>query len=177
MPHKLTALAQDCSGVAAIEFAAFALLLSLAALNVADVSIYAFQLMEVENATQMAAQAAWTACSFSLSQLPPTTNCSGLSTAIQNAVQSTSLGTNVALQSGSPAEGYYCINSSNALQYVGSVSDTEPSDYSVVGNSNIQPADYIEISTTFSYTPLFKGITIGGSLTTPITKTAWMRLW
>src|ERR1700693_5015304 len=53
-------LARDCGGVAAIEFAVFAGLLSLAILNVTDVSIYAFQLMEVENATQMAAQAAWT---------------------------------------------------------------------------------------------------------------------
>jgi Flp pilus assembly protein TadG len=34
----------------------------------------------------------------------------------------------------------------------------------------------IEISTTFSYVPLFKRISVGGSLTTPITKTAWMRL-
>jgi Flp pilus assembly protein TadG len=167
-------LARDCGGIAAIEFAVFAGLLSLAILNVTDVSIYAFQLMEVENATQMGAQAAWTTCG--LTNLPATTNCSGLSQAVQNAVQSTSLGTKVALQSGSPAEGYYCINSSNALQYVDSVSNSEPSDCSAAGNSNVTPADYIEISTTFSYVPLFKGISIGGSLTTPIAKTAWMRL-
>src|SRR5467141_378301 len=90
----------DQRGVAAIEFGLFSIFLSLALVNVADVSIYIYQRMQVENATQVAAQAAWKACD--LPQLPATVNCPGLTTAVQNALASTSLGTSVALIAGSP---------------------------------------------------------------------------
>src|SRR4051812_40734511 len=72
----------DQRGVAAIEFGFFAILLAAALANVTDVSIYVYQRMQVENATQIAAQAAWKACD--LPQLPATTNCPGLATALTN---------------------------------------------------------------------------------------------
>src|SRR5207342_3113846 len=103
----------DQRGVAAIEFGLFAIFLSVSLANVTDVSIYIYQRMQVENATQVAAQAIWKTCA---SSLPATTKCNGLATAVQRAVQSTSLGASVTLISGSPSEGYYCVNSSNALQ-------------------------------------------------------------
>jgi hypothetical protein len=121
----------------------------------------------------MAAQAAWKSCD--LSKLPATTNCSALSNAVQNAVHSTSLGSRVTVQSGSPSEGYYCLNSSDALQYVSGVT-SKPADCSAAGMSNLQPADYIRVDTTFTYTPLFPGISVAESFATPITKSAWMRL-
>jgi Flp pilus assembly protein TadG len=170
---KVALLTADRRGVAAIEFAFFAGLLSFATLNVTDISIYIYQRMEVENATQMAAQAAWQNCD--LDHLPATTNCPALTTAVQNAVQSTSLGTRVSLQSGSPSEGYYCVNSSNALQYVSAVS-SQPADCTAAGMSSLQPGDYIKIDTTFTYKPLFPGITVASAFATPITKTALMRL-
>ena len=127
---RTKAMWADQRGVAAIEFGLFAIFLSLALANVVDVSIYIYQRMQAENATQVAAQAAWKACD--LSQLPATTNCPGLTTAMQNALQSTSLGTRVSLISGSPSEGYYCVNSSNALQYVSDVS-SKPADCTAAG--------------------------------------------
>src|SRR5215471_14129081 len=111
--RSLAALRRDRRGAAAIEFAMCAGFLSVAVLNAADVSIYLYQRMEVENATEMGAQAAWKTCP--MTQLPATVNCAGLNSAVTQAVQSTSLGTHVTLQSGSPSEGYYCVNSSNAL--------------------------------------------------------------
>jgi Flp pilus assembly protein TadG len=144
-------------------------------MNVVDISIYIYQRMQVENATEMAAQAAWKTCDPSSGYLPATTSCPGLKTALTSAVQSTSLGSRVALQSGSPSEGYYCVNTSGSLQYVSGVSSM-PATCSSVGMSNLQPADYIRIDTTFSYKPLFPGITVAKSFTTPITRTAWMRL-
>jgi Flp pilus assembly protein TadG len=170
---RLTALRADRRGVVAIEFAIFAGILSFAILNVIDISIYIYQRLEVENATQMAAQAAWKSCD--LSKLPATTNCSALSNAVQNAVHSTSLGSRVTVQSGSPSEGYYCLNSSDALQYVSGVT-SKPADCSAAGMSNLQPADYIRVDTTFTYTPLFPGISVAETFATPITKSAWMRL-
>ena len=171
--RHVNALGQDRRGVAAIEFAFFAGFLSLAVLNVADISIYIYQRMEAENATEMGVQAAWKACDTS--HLPATTNCPGLATAVQNAVKSTSLGTSVALQSGSPSEGYYCVNGSNALQYVSDVS-SKPADCTAAGMPSLKPGDYITVQTSFAYAPLFPGLTIAGAFTTPITKTALMRL-
>ncbi len=163
----------DQRGVAAIEFGFFSIFLSLALVNVADVSIYIYQRMQAENATQVAAQAAWKACD--LSQLPATTNCAGLATAIQNALGSTSLGTRVSLISGSPAEGYYCVNASNTLQYVSDVS-SKPADCTAAGMPSLQPGDYIQVQTTFPYAPLFPGLSVTGTFATPINRTAIMRL-
>jgi Flp pilus assembly protein TadG len=158
--------------VAAIEFGFFAIFLSLGLANVADVSIYIYQRMQAENATEVAAQAARKAC---LSQLPATTNCFGLATAVQNAIQSTSLGTRVSLISGSPSEGYYCVNSANALQYVSDVS-SKPADCTAAGMPSLQPGDYIRVQTTFPYAPLFPGLSVTSTFATPINRTAIMRL-
>jgi Flp pilus assembly protein TadG len=162
----------DQRGVAAIEFGIFAVLLSAALANVTDVSIYIYQRMQVENATEIAAQAALKTCS---TKLPATTNCPGLLAAMQNSLQSTSLGAAVALQSGSPTEGYYCINASNALQYVSDVS-SKPADCTAAGMPALQPGDYILVNTTFSYQSLFPGLSVATTFPTPISRTAMLRL-
>jgi Flp pilus assembly protein TadG len=172
-PIAAAFLSRDRSGVAAIEFGLFASFLSLGMLNAADIGMYLYQRMEVENATEMGAQAAWKNCT--LTQLPATVNCPALNNAVQRAVQSTSLGTNITLQTGSPSEGYYCLNSSNALQYVSDVS-SRPADCSAAGKPALQPADYISVQTTFAYAPLFPGITVASTFASPITRTAMMRL-
>jgi Flp pilus assembly protein TadG len=163
----------DQRGVAAVEFGLFAIFLSLALVNVTDTSIYIYQRMQVENATQVAVQAAWKACDPS--QLPATTNCAGLAAALQNAIQSTSLGASIALVSGSPSEGYYCVNSSNALQYVSDVS-SKPADCTAAGTPSLKPGDYIQVQTTFTYAPLFPGLSVASTFATPINRTAMMRL-
>jgi hypothetical protein len=81
----------------------------------------------------------------------------------------------VSLQSGSPAEGYYCVNSSGALQYVSDVS-SKPADCTTAGMSSLQPGDYIKMTTTFAYAPLFPVITVASNFATPITKTSMIRL-
>ena len=170
---RTRAIWTDQRGVAAIEFGFFAIFLAAALANVTDVSIYVYQRMQAENATQIAAQAAWKACDPS--HLPATINCSGLTTAVQNALGSTSLGTRVALVSGSPSEGYYCVNSSNALQYVSDTS-SKPADCTAAGMPSLQPGDYIQVQATFTYTPLFPGLSVASTFATPINRTAFMRL-
>ena len=125
--------------------------------------------MEVQNATQMGAQAAWKTCD--VSSLPATTNCTGLTAAVNAAIGSTSLGTAVTLSSGFPQEGYYCVNTSNALQYISDVS-AKPANCAAAGNNSGQPGDYISIQTQYNYTPIFSGLTVGSLLETPITGTA-----
>jgi len=170
---RIRAIRADERGVAAIEFGLFVVFLALGLANVTDVSIYIHQRMQVENATQAAAQAAWKTCD--LAQLPATTNCPGLANAVQNAIQSTSLGTRVSLVSGSPSEGYYCVNSSNALQYVSDVS-SKPADCTAAGMSSLQPGDYIQVQATFSYAPLFPRLSVASAFAAQINRTAIMRL-
>jgi len=174
--EKLAAIGSDQCGASAIEFAIFAGILSFGLLNVADITVYIYQRMQVENATEMAVQAAWKACDWTKGYVPATTKCTGLTSAITAAVQSTTLGNQVSLQTGSPSEAYYCVNSSGAIQNVGAVTSAPPTDCSATGNAGQHPADYIQITTTFSYAPMFPGVTVAGAFATPIIRTGMMRL-
>lgn len=173
--RKLPSFRRDARGTAAIEFAGAGMLLAVGLLNAVDFGYYMYQRMEVENAAQVGAQVAWKTCSQS-SMLPATQNCAGLNAAVTTAIQSTTLGSAVTLVSGYPTEGYYCVNASNQLQSVGSVTSSEPTDCSAAGNANTSPGDYLQIQVTFAYAPMF-GITVMGmSGITSISKTSWMRL-
>jgi len=172
LARKTGAAWADQRGVAAIEFGVFAIFLAVTLANVTDVSIYVYQQMQVENATQVAAQAASKTCSASL---PATTNCPNLLTAMQQALQSTSLGTAITLQNGSPSEGYYCINTSNALQYVSDVT-SKPADCTAAGTPALQPGDYIQVQTTFTYTSLFPGLSVASAFPAAINRSAFLRL-
>jgi Flp pilus assembly protein TadG len=176
----LRLLRRDTRGTAAIEFASASMLLIAGLLNAVDLGYYEHRRMEVENAAEVGAQAALNQCAGpkidTSRTLPATQNCSGLNTAVTAAIQSTSLGSAVSLASGYPAEGYYCVNTSNSLQSVGSLS-SKPADCSAAGNSSTSPGDYIQVGVTFNYAPLFPGVTVMSLWgITSISQTSWMRL-
>ena len=166
-------IVHDQRGVAAIEFGLVAGTLAFVMLNCTDAARFYVQRMQIENAARMGAQAAWNSCD--VSKLPATTKCTGLNTAVTNAVQSTSLGTAVTVQGGSPTEGYYCVSSAGVLTLVSAVS-AKPANCASVGSPTSQPGDYVKVSATFTYSPLFGGISVGSTLPTSITSTAMMRL-
>jgi Flp pilus assembly protein TadG len=174
LARKTVAAWADQRGVAAIEFGIFSVFLFALLANVTDVSIYIYQRMQVETATEVAAQQALKTCG-SGSTLPATINCANLLSAVQTAVQSTSLGAAITLQNGSPSEGYYCVNTSNALQFVSTVT-SKPADCTAAGTPALQPGDYIQIQTTFTYKSLFSGLSVASAFPSPITRTAMMRL-
>jgi Flp pilus assembly protein TadG len=174
--QAIARLRDDQSGVAALEFALVGTFLVIGLLNAIDVGYYTYQRMTVENAAQAGAQQAWKTCNDPSSMLPATQNCAGLNAAITTAIQSSSLGAAITLESGYPAEGYYCVNASGSLQAVGSLSN-KPADCSAAGNSALSPGDYIQVGVTYPYAPLFPGVSVmGASGITAITMTAWMRL-
>jgi Flp pilus assembly protein TadG len=173
MGRKPDSLRNDVRGLASIEFAFIAGFLCYALLNVTDVSLFLFDQLELNNATQMGAQAAWANCD--LNHLPASTKCPNMNSAVTTAVQSTSLGTNVTVASGYPTEGYYCVNGSGALQWVSTVS-SPPNNCSGAGNAATVPSDYVKIQTTYTYAPLFPGLSVGSTLPTAITATSWVRL-
>ena len=178
-------------------------LLAYPVLNVADIGMYAYQSMQVANAAQAGARAAWSACNVA-SYWPATANCGAsgatLTTAVSGTagIQSTTLGSNVTLVSGYPKEGYYCATTTNTLALTGSPSSnpavsagstpTKATNCSTVwdpatnasataANTAATPGDYVSVSVTFTYTPLFTGVvTVASLLTSPITSTAWQRM-
>ena len=167
---------QDTRGVAAIEFSIAATLVIVGVLNAVDLGLYEYRRMEVENAAQVGAQAAWKACYDTSAMLPATTKCPGLIDAITAAIQSTSLGTAVSLTTGYPQEGYYCVSSTGVLQSVGDLSN-KPANCSAAGNSSTSPGDYLRVSVSYAYTPLFSNLTVMGAWgISSISMTSWMRL-
>jgi Flp pilus assembly protein TadG len=167
---------RDQTGSAAIEVALVVSTLSMIMLNGVEISRWYFARMQVQNATQMAAQAIWKTCDTS-AKLPVTTNCSGRTIAITNALQSTSLGSGVALSTGYPTEAYYCVaTSGGALTSVGAVSSTRPNSCSPTGPSSEKPADYVIVQAQYTFTPLFNGITIGSLMPTTVQASTTMRV-
>jgi len=169
---------RDQKGAAAVEFAMIITLLAIPVLNVVDLAQYAWDRMQLDNAAQVAAQAAWATCSRPVN-LPATpnsyANCLGMPAAVTLAAQSTSLGTKVTVTA--TVENFYCLNTTtNALVIVGNFPNTKPANCKSVGQTSDVPGDYVQISTSYSYTAIFGAVSIASGLTSPITRTAWMRL-
>ena len=151
-------IARDPDGNAIIEFAFAAPVLIVLIVNILDFSSLIWDQMEVDYSAQMGAQAAYKTCSTGT--LPAKSNCSGLNTAITTAIQSTSLGSGVALDTGSPSETYYCV-SGTTLQSVGSYSSPpSPFNCSAAGNAGVTPGDYVEVDVIYSYAPTFAGLSV-----------------
>lgn len=155
-------------GAAAAEFALVATVMAIPLLNVLDLGTYVYKKMEMQNAVQIGAQEA--SLLAATCSLPLTTgNCSGsYSGSIGAAVHGGTLGANVTVSS--ITENYYCVNGSGNLVVTGSLG-------SRANCSDGQPAgDYVLVTGSYSYAPIFTGVSVTGLLTTPITSTVWMRL-
>jgi hypothetical protein len=176
---------RDESGTASSELVLVVWLLSIPVLWITDVTYYVYQRMEVGTATQAAAQAIWSTCNAT-SMMPATVKCSGMATARDAAVASTSLGTNVSVTS--TTEDYYCLVGSPATLYglvahskMSSLTATKPANCAangIGGSSTDSPGDYVYVTTTFTFTPIFPGfslVTMFG-LPSTLTETVWTRI-
>jgi Flp pilus assembly protein TadG len=182
--RRLADPAANEDGAAAIEMALWTVAIVVPLLSATDIGIYSYQRMQVENAAQMAAQAAWQYCSTG-AMLPVVQNCSNLLTVMTTAAQNTTLGTNVTVPATSVTEGFYCTDSSGALVSVGTtgtlsplVSPSRPASNncnSVLGSGAV-PGDYVQVTATYTYTPVFGRISVASLLPGTISRQAWMRL-
>lgn len=160
--------AADERGAAAVEMALWALIIVLPVMNVIDLGYFLYQRMQLENATKMAAQAAWRSCGPIYQ--PATTRCPNYPGLLTTAIQSTtSLGTRVTVSAQS--EGYYCMVGSALTPTGGSLNNGT----TVCANGS-RSADYIQVTGAMSFSPIFTAVTIGSLLPTTISKTVWMRL-
>ncbi|MDH7637319.1 hypothetical protein [Sphingomonas oryzagri] len=170
---------RDAGAVAAAEMALIFPILGYVSLNVMDLGVYIFSRMQTELAAEAAAGAARNIC-VAAGKYPatyPAGNCdANLTTKLTAAAQATTLGTNVTIV-GSPGEGYYCANTAGTLVSVAAVSATPPANCSsVVTGSTTAPGDYINVTTSYTYTPFAPGLAITAALPATIQQTAWMRL-
>ena len=173
----------DLRGAAAAEFVLWVAILTVPVLSAVDIGVYAFQRMQLEIAAQAAVQTAWHVCNKT-TLLPAVKNCAGLSAAMTSAAQGTSLGTTVTITTTPVSEGYYCVNASNKLVLVGTTATfgatpaaPAPFDcHTVIALSTAKPGDYIQVTASYAYAPVFPGVSVASLLTTPITRTAKMRL-
>ena len=185
MRRKLGALWREQSAAATVELALILGLLTIPLLNSVDLGFYAYRRMQVENAAQTGAQAAWSACNTTALQGPAATNCTSLSSAVGKAIQATSLGASVALAASSPSEGYYCTTTAGAIVQVAASPSVAPAKCSTytpptgdtwVSTGKDTAGDYISVSVTYSFSSLFPGVSIAALLPSPITKTVTTRI-
>lgn len=174
MRGLLQHIRNDERGVAAIELAVVGAVLVVGAMGAVDVGRYAYQTSEVNAAAQAGAEAALVACD--VAHTPATINCPGLSSAVATAIQSTPLGSQVTLK-GAISEGYYCLDTTGALQPAGSASSA-PSSCSAVSKAapGATPTLYLQVPVTYAFQSLFPSLSLTQSFASSITRTAWMRM-
>jgi Flp pilus assembly protein TadG len=172
----LRRLLRDGRAAASAEFALILPGFALIFLNVADLGHYIFTKMQVDLAAHEAVGAARVLCNEA-SKLPATegSKCPGHSAAMTSAAQSTSLGNSVSL--GTINEAWYCANASGDLVQVAAVGGTVPANCSgTVSGSTAEPGDYISVTASKSFSPIFPGASVASLMPATITREAWMRL-
>jgi Flp pilus assembly protein TadG len=182
--NHLRSFLQDVRGTAAAEYVLCLPLLVGPVIAMVDLGVFTVQRMEVDAASQAGVAAAWHVCT---DQTKPAnqTNCTGgdLSAAITAAIQSTNIGTGVTLSS-TPVVGYYCATDTGALTAVtatwtisAATPPAKPANCSgAVAGSTTAPAQYIQVSVSATYTPVFGALQAAGVLPATITRTSWRRL-
>ncbi len=174
-PHHAGLFRRDQRGAAAVEFVLILPLLIVLVLNITDFGLYLYQAMEVNTAAEAAAQAIFVTCAGAGTVPATTGNCS-YSTPESTAADSTSLGRGASISS--TTENYYCVNSSGALvSPAGTFPGNKTTDCTWANGSNTDaPGDYVLVRVSFTYSPLYSGISLASLFAGPITRTAWMRL-
>ncbi|GAA4762514.1 TadE family protein [Novosphingobium ginsenosidimutans] len=171
---RMRSLLADTRAVAAAEMALVLPIVSVLFLNVADATTYIYSRMQVDLAAQEAAGLARARCDTA-AKLPSTVNCTGLQAAMQTAAQATSLGTSVTINTATAA--WYCSNASSELIEVAAISSTPPANCSAtLTGSTAEPGEYLSVTASYTFAPLFAGLSVASSLPSPIQRTAWIRM-
>jgi hypothetical protein len=137
--------------------------LALLLVNVVDFSMLIWDRMQVDDAAEVGSQAAYKSCVGT--QNPFTTNCSGLNSIVATAVQSTSLGNLISVSGGAPSETYYCLNGTSLVSVGTAASPPNPFDCTAAGSPGVAPGDYLTVTVSYAYAPIFAGLSLASSQT------------
>lgn len=171
---RLCGFFADARATAGAEMALVLPIVSVLFLNVADATTYIYSKMQVDLAAQEAVGFARTKCDTP-AKLPATVNCAGLQAAMQSAAQATSLGADVTLNTATGA--WYCSNASSELIEVAAIGSAPPADCSgVLSGSTAIPGEYLSVTASYTFTPLFAAASVAANLPSNIQRTAWIRM-
>jgi Flp pilus assembly protein TadG len=196
----------DRRGGSAVELALCLPLVVLPLLSAIDLGLYMYSRIQVEFASQAAVGAVQRACQFTNVPVTDDSKCTAairggkaLSSVINTAVQSTTLGDKITVDNSCSAggdcwdiESFYCLDGANKLQALTSgttagristnggsstkASTTQTNCVSVGGSATVKPGDYIAVRTRYDYTAMFPGVSIGSLLAGPIRREALLRI-
>jgi Flp pilus assembly protein TadG len=197
LTERVRAYTRRENGAAAAEFAIWLTLLAPVVINVVDLAVYAYDRVQVANAGQSAAQAAWaiansTPCTIANNGLDtsknPSSSCTGLDTAVNDAIaqssvlggaspgqitrpSTTSGGKNPTTTYTGEAYGYYC-----PAKTTYTLTSTAGTTCSASAVNAATSGYYYKIRVTFTYRPLFGGASVTNLLGTTMTQDTWIRL-
>ena len=145
-------------------------------LNVVDVSSYIWTKMRVDLAAHEAVGFVRATCGDEDGELPatyPANNCSAtldtnMADAAETAISGVTLGT--------LTEGYYCADADGELHLAGTLENPDDDCSDQVAGSTSKPGNYISVTASYSFSPVFPGASVGSALPATITRTAWIRL-
>jgi Flp pilus assembly protein TadG len=161
--------AREERGAAAVEFALWLGVIVWPLLNVYDLGLYVFQKIQVDNAGQAAVQQLFNACGQTTAS-PILTNCSSakVSNGLSYGIQSTSLGTDITVLYVTECVGGKLQNSGDYTADPSIASKNCPS----------STGDYVAVTPSFTYHPLFKNVTVTSILkdNTSMGSIAWMKM-
>lgn len=172
---------RDVKGAAAAEFTLVAVLLAYVLINVGDLGVYVYDKMQVESAAQASVESLWAQCAPATNGAPDVTdNCSNVASIVTKGAQQTSLGTNVSASiASSPGEGWYCSSknaSATLTRLTTSIKSSQPTCTSIVSTDTSNAGDYVPITATYTFTPIFPGATVSSLLPSTIAQTVWIRV-
>ena len=154
----------DNRGVALIEFALVAPIRVLLLANVVEFGRLIWSQMQLDYAAQTGAQMVLKVCA-NQGNLPATTNCPNMNSAVVQAVQSGPLGASATVSSGYPSESYECTSGINLVSVGTPAAPPSPFDCSSVGNPGAIPGDYVQIDVSYSYSPVFTQLSLASPQT------------
>ena len=174
--------AREVKGAAAAEFTLVAVMFAFILVNVGDLGVYVYDKMQVESAAQAAAESLWAQCSPATGGAPDVTdNCKNAATFVTNSAQQTSLTTGVtAAIASTPGEGWYCASknaSSTLTRSAALISSAQAVCSTTVPGNASQEGDYVPITASYTYTPIFPHATVTSLLSSTITQTVWIRVY
>lgn len=162
---------RDRSGAVAAETALVSGFLALLIVQVLDFGWFAYCSVQIRMAAQAAAARAATACSED-ALLPATQNCPGLKAKMEAAANEVSIGGTITISD--PDEGYFCHDNNNALVEVGAL-DNKPADC-MPYSATATPADFVYVTATYTFNPIFPGVSAVSYLGGAMTADGWMRV-
>lgn len=170
---------RDCRGAIAAETALVSGFLVVLIAQVLDFGWFAYCSVQVRMAAQAAAAESAVVCTQDF-MLPATVNCgSGLKSKMQTAANEVSIGGAITIADADLKEAYYCPDpdSNNALVKVGEVTDDpKPADCTAVGSPKDTPGDFVHVTVTYTFTPLFPGLSAISYSGNTMKSEGWMRV-